>query len=178
MTERFYRGFRMRSGGEVRWAAFFDQVGWQWEYEPPGLCAGGGYIPDFLLYYAERPLLIEAKPGEFKIEDLYQYVPKIVAAQCKYDVAILLRQPLDLLTDRNPLVGIYGACVAGGTRHWSSARLCKCTQCFACVLVAEEGDLRCPSCGFVGVSGTDLVARWWAKACALEQYLWDEGAAP
>jgi len=32
-----YRGIRFRSRTEARWAAFFDELGWPWEYEPHDL---------------------------------------------------------------------------------------------------------------------------------------------
>lgn len=53
-----YAGVRFRSRLEARWAAFFDLVGWEWEYEPLDL---NGYIPDFVLAFA-KPLLVEVKP--------------------------------------------------------------------------------------------------------------------
>jgi len=53
-----YAGVQFRSRLEARWAAFFDIVGWRWEYEPFDL---KGYIPDFILSF-HRPLLVEVKP--------------------------------------------------------------------------------------------------------------------
>lgn len=53
-----YNGTTFRSRLEARWAAFFDQLGWKWDYEPVDL---KGYIPDFLLAW-HRPLLVEVKP--------------------------------------------------------------------------------------------------------------------
>src|ERR1041384_7453009 len=53
-----YAGVRFRSRLEARWAAFFDLVGWKWEYEPLDLT---GYIPDFILAF-HKPLLVEVKP--------------------------------------------------------------------------------------------------------------------
>ncbi len=41
-----YCGIRMRSRLEATWAAFFDLLGWSWEYEPFDL---NGYIPDFFI---------------------------------------------------------------------------------------------------------------------------------
>ncbi len=41
-----YAGVQFRSRLEARWAAFFDIVGWRWEYEPIDLA---GYIPDFII---------------------------------------------------------------------------------------------------------------------------------
>ena len=40
-----YRGIRMRSRLEAKWAYFMDGLGWKWEYEPIDL---NGWIPDFL----------------------------------------------------------------------------------------------------------------------------------
>ncbi len=56
-----YRGVRMRSRLEAKWAAFFDEIGWDWMYEPVDL---DGYIPDFLIKGSnDRPgLLVEVKP--------------------------------------------------------------------------------------------------------------------
>lgn len=40
----YYQGIRFRSRLEATWAAFFDQAGWEWKYEPIDL---DGWIPDF-----------------------------------------------------------------------------------------------------------------------------------
>ncbi len=57
--ETTYRGARFRSRLEARWAAFFDLLGWRWEYEPIDL---DGYIPDFVVLIPD-PVLVEVKPG-------------------------------------------------------------------------------------------------------------------
>lgn len=54
-----YNGRQYRSRLEARWAAFFDQLGWPFEYEPYDL---GSWSPDFLLRGASRPILVEVKP--------------------------------------------------------------------------------------------------------------------
>lgn len=56
-----YRGRRYRSRLEARWAAFFDILGWQHEYEPRDL---GKWSPDFAVWgrRADFPLLVEVKP--------------------------------------------------------------------------------------------------------------------
>lgn len=55
-----YNGARFRSRLEARWAAFFDLVGWKWDYEPFDL---PGWIPDFIIHGdRERVLLVEVKP--------------------------------------------------------------------------------------------------------------------
>lgn len=53
-----YAGVRFRSRLEAKWAAFFDLLGWTWQYEPFDL---KGWIPDFLLP-GKCPVLVEIKP--------------------------------------------------------------------------------------------------------------------
>jgi hypothetical protein len=54
------RGVNFRSRLEARWAAFFDAVGWPWQYEPDlGL---DRWIPDFLIT-SGAGLLVEVKPA-------------------------------------------------------------------------------------------------------------------
>lgn len=57
--ETTYHGVLFRSRLEARWAAFFDGLGWPWEYEP---FDAEGYIPDFALM-GERPVAVEVKPA-------------------------------------------------------------------------------------------------------------------
>ena len=49
--ETSYKGYRFRSRLEARWAVFFEEVGFKWEYEKEGydLGAAGYYLPDFWL---------------------------------------------------------------------------------------------------------------------------------
>lgn len=55
-----YNGTQFRSRLEARWAAFFDLLKWEWDYEPLDL---RGYIPDFLVRVPrQEPLLVEVKP--------------------------------------------------------------------------------------------------------------------
>lgn len=55
-----YSGVTFRSRLEARWAAFFDLIGWKWEYEPFDL---NGWAPDFRVVTAKgSPILIEVKP--------------------------------------------------------------------------------------------------------------------
>lgn len=61
--ETGYRGYRMRSRLEARWACFFDQLGVRWEYEPQGFTTPHGpYLPDFWLPEVnERGVWFEVK---------------------------------------------------------------------------------------------------------------------
>lgn len=55
-----YMGVQFRSRLEARWAAFFDLLGWPWDYEPIDL---NGYIPDFIVKPPlDRDTLFEVKP--------------------------------------------------------------------------------------------------------------------
>lgn len=70
--ETEYNNVIFRSRLEAKWAAFFDLLKWQWEYEPFDL---QGYIPDFVLKFY-KPLLVEVKPA-MSIESMDQYRKKI-----------------------------------------------------------------------------------------------------
>lgn len=60
-----YNGTKFRSRLEARWAAFFDLMGWRWQYEP---CDLKGWTPDFVVYGSkERLLFIEVKPVVDKV---------------------------------------------------------------------------------------------------------------
>jgi len=56
-----YSCVQFRSRLEARWAAFFDIVGWKWDYEPFDL---DGWTPDFLIK-GKVPTLVEVKPAYF-----------------------------------------------------------------------------------------------------------------
>lgn len=59
-----YKGIRFRSRTEARWAAFFDEVKLDWQYEPYDL---SGWIPDFAIQDGVTERLAEVKPaGSFE----------------------------------------------------------------------------------------------------------------
>lgn len=89
-----YAGIRFRSRLEARWAAFFTEIGWTWEYEPFDL---EGYIPDFLIQ-GDHPLLVEI--GHCVTQaDYERKTAKIngVADQWEHDVLVLGSGPLPRL---------------------------------------------------------------------------------
>ncbi len=64
LFQRFIKDRQYRSRLGAKWAAFFDLVGWQYEYEP---CDLNGWFPDFALYGKrldgkETTILCEVKP--------------------------------------------------------------------------------------------------------------------
>ena len=86
--ETGYSGVTFRSRLEARWAAMFDLIGWQWEYEPVDLI---GWTPDFRVSFPcghsecgeKHTLLVEVKPyfdvKEFKGHPCMDYI-----YGCKY----------------------------------------------------------------------------------------------
>lgn len=52
------RGIQFRSRIEAHWAYVFEELGWEWEYEAIDL---NGYIPDFIIRFEKRQLLVEIK---------------------------------------------------------------------------------------------------------------------
>jgi hypothetical protein len=67
-------GARLRSRLEARWAAFFDLVGWSWDYEP---CDFDGWTPDFALYgfvresdaLSRKTIYVEVKPIDWNLDE-------------------------------------------------------------------------------------------------------------
>lgn len=80
--ETTYKGYKFRSRLEAKWASVFDQLGWQWEYEPIDL---NGYIPDFII---NQEVLIEIKPV-MSYGDTIPARRKIIASGWGKDAVIL-----------------------------------------------------------------------------------------
>jgi hypothetical protein len=57
--ETNYKGFTFRSRLEARWAAMFDLLGWNWDYEPSDF---NGWMPDFILFGKTKRIYVEVKP--------------------------------------------------------------------------------------------------------------------
>lgn len=86
-----YRGVQFRSRTEARWAAFFDALGWPWEYEPVDL---DGYIPDFILAFYE-PMLVEVKADHVgSAEELRPYAKKIDESGWEGEAVIVGAAPI------------------------------------------------------------------------------------
>ena len=79
-----YRGVLFRSRLEAKWAAFFDNVGWCWGYEP---CEFNGWFPDFAIYGKYGNIIyVEVKPiSEF----CHETASKIDNSGCVSDVVLL-----------------------------------------------------------------------------------------
>ena len=60
--ETKYKGYKMRSRLEARWAVFFDSLKIEWIYEPEGFKIGGKmYLPDFYLPNFSGGMFVEVK---------------------------------------------------------------------------------------------------------------------
>lgn len=77
-----YKGIRFRSRLEAKWAAFFDLLEWEWEYEPVDF---NGWIPDFALYGADI-IYVEVKPVRFAPRDVFE---KIDRSGCEKEVLVV-----------------------------------------------------------------------------------------
>jgi hypothetical protein len=79
----FYDGIEYRSRLEAKWAAFFDQLGWEFTYEP---FDGDYYIPDFVIHgrtdshrnvpWVSSSLVVEIK-NAVDLADYWRAVPKV-----------------------------------------------------------------------------------------------------
>ena len=78
-----YRGVLFRSRLEAKWAAFFDNVGWHWEYEP---CEFNGWFPDFAIYGKDETIHVEIKPI---VKFCQETADKIDLSGCTSDVLLL-----------------------------------------------------------------------------------------
>ena len=87
-----YDGTNFRSRLEAKWAAFFNLLGWHWEYETS--TAFGEWMPDFTLLLhdesrTEQRVYVEAKPKKH----LAAAIEKIEKSGCDDPVLILADGP-------------------------------------------------------------------------------------
>ena len=75
-----YNGVQYRSRLEARWAAFFDLIEWQHEYEPIDL---PGWSPDFLLHGHRSKILVEVKPVYEIPNDVANKINRAVPVICE-----------------------------------------------------------------------------------------------
>lgn len=69
-----YAGVRFRSRLEARWASFFDEVCWGWDYEPADFA---GWTPDFLVDLPGLgPRFAEVKPAK-TLRELSEMADKV-----------------------------------------------------------------------------------------------------
>lgn len=99
-----YNGIQFRSMLEAKWAAFFDLVGWKYQYEPFEM---NGKVPDFIIYcsseyYKGINIIVEVKPNHLItidfLESLYDTYYKT-----PYHILILDENPF-YVTERQGYV--------------------------------------------------------------------------
>jgi len=107
-----YAGVRFRSRLEARWAAFFDLVGWPWQYEPLDL---SGYIPDFVLPLGrggdQRPLLVEVKPALY-IAELAPHVDKVMRSGWRGEALVVGGAVFEQYESGHDVLGVIAHCQA------------------------------------------------------------------
>lgn len=80
--ETKFKGFKFRSRLEAKWAAMFELLGWNWDYEPVDF---NGWIPDFVIY-GKSPVYVEVKPVIEFPEDV---AAELEASGCKDEMLIV-----------------------------------------------------------------------------------------
>lgn len=129
-----YRGVRMRSRTEARWAAMFDRLGWRWSYEPFDL---NGYIPDFVITLGTGDLICEVKASD---EDFAE-------AELKLDCSSWEGNALIVGHDMDRFVVGRLRQFDGVQQAWGTARFFWCISCQRHSILQEEGSWKCPQCG-------------------------------
>lgn len=119
-----YNGIQFRSRLEAKWAAFFDFLGWKYEYEPFDL---DGWIPDFLIKGKPRDILVEVKPVTEFPEDVADEMLQVCPGETDDDgYLVSLDHRLLLVGSMVPAMSSYHGNVMGWTyfdQGWNKAVL-------------------------------------------------------
>lgn len=91
--ETYYNGYKFRSRLEARWAVFFDEIGFQYEYEPEGFKLHDGtlYLPDF--YLPKYHLYVEVKPERQDMLDSYREKCEKFQDECNDPIMLCYGDP-------------------------------------------------------------------------------------
>lgn len=170
--ETVYRGIRFRSRAEARWAAFFELLGWRWQYEPVDLA---GYIPDFVIDFG-RPVLFEVKggimPADIMVsESILEAVSKIEVSGWTERAIVGGSAPrFDCPTTQ---LGRFAEMI-DGDRYAGDARLFRCGACGEASLNSGCGSWSCIRCdaydGDRYIGSVDSADELWAEACNVTQW--------
>lgn len=170
--ETLYRGTRFRSRAEARWAAFFDCLGWRWQYEPVDL---DGYIPDFIVAF-RRSTLIEVKGGVLPqnltgSEQTAMALSKVEVSGWDGPSLVVGSGPC-FSANSFPLIGVFAT--TGGEES-RDASIFRCGACGSVSLVAIDGSWACRMCGAYDgdryvTSIEDESLSMWAHACNATQW--------
>jgi len=85
-----YKGRLYRSRLEARWAAMFDAMGWQYEYEPFDL---EGWSPDFKIKGVYLDILVEVKPQYLINDSLIEKIKNVLNPDFPFHILILDENP-------------------------------------------------------------------------------------
>lgn len=138
-----WNGVQFRSRLEARWAAFLTELRIPWAYEPRDL---DFYIPDFILPFPKRPLLVEVKPTEEHIE----------YAKHKINHSGWEGDALIAIGGETREWGLFFETDCG----WDASSLGFCLACKSPTIVSASGRWECRSCG------ADRRKLWWAFDCS------------
>ena len=121
------KGIQFRSRVESKWAYMFENLGWEWTYEPED---SPGYIPDFCLVWGDIEIVVEVKSNSSfaalseRFSGDYQK-----AEECLRDRYFLLVGGAVWKSDEETLIGLginpvtkekFQAFIVGnGVGHWS-----------------------------------------------------------
>lgn len=170
MSERkgiptLYQGVLMRSRTEARWAALFDDLDWDWDYEPMDL---PGWIPDFVLRFPHAPLLVEIKSTS---EDFSDAMAKADRSGYQGEI-VVLGCDLGFLTK-----GHIREDYMGGV-DWYQVDFFECLSCGQPSIKSYEGSWHCRVCGAyhgnAHVGDFDIEAAWKKAGNRVQ---WKRGAA-
>lgn len=166
-----YKGVRMRSRLEAKWAAFFDALKWPWAYEPVDL---DFYIPDFVLRFPAGPIVVEVKP-ELEIDALRPHVARVIRSGWPRE-AIGVGAALFPSPDA-PLLGIIAdtSCAPTMGAELDRAALFRCLSCGEISVRSESLSWRCRVCGesdggHLGFVDADEIDRLHAEAANRVQW--------
>lgn len=167
-----YAGVQFRSRLEARWAAMFDLLGWEWEYEPLDF---DRYIPDFVVLFPAGPVLVEVKPGLTVVELVKAAAGKI--DRCGWtsenaDDALIVGAVWSPRGTFHASAGplrqnpVWGGENNGNGSDWGEGSWITCCKCNRISIRQETHLWRCIACGAVGkVYGDEpVIAPLWAEA--------------
>lgn len=167
-----YRGTHFRSRLEAKWAAFFDLVGWPWQYEPIDL---NGYIPDFVLPLY-KPIVVEVKP-ELYLQQLFQHRKRIEDSGWDKEAMIVGADTfqnefedaaIGILWERHHERDVSG--------NWACSIFHKCTKCNSWSFHHEEWTWSCRVQGcyegdhYLDKPEPETLRRLFAEASRIVQY--------
>lgn len=103
-----YNGIIFRSRLEATWAAFFDQIGWQWKYEAEDFSK---WTPDFIITGRDHLIRIEVKPIE--LIKSYFYIANEVLSTKGFEGDFLVLGNSPFMLRDSLTMGIYYSNVYG-----------------------------------------------------------------